>query len=122
MLCALRTYHTASEAAYRRRIEYIENRTGIELERNKRNGRKQSVHLRIARSTLEIMNEVDGQRLQGRPTGSGTAEQKVAAYRADHQEASVTEVARELGISRTTVYKWWDASPSSELDLKAEPQ
>ena len=46
---------------------------------------------------------------EGRPAGSGTAQVKVAAYRAEHPEASVTEVAKALQISRTTVYKWWDA-------------
>ena len=35
----------------------------------------------------------------------------MAAYRAEHPEASVTEVARALGISRPTVYKWWDSKP-----------
>lgn len=52
----------------------------------------------------------------------------VAAYRAEHPEASVTEVARALNISRTTVYKWWDgeakqqpAKPKSTARLKQQP-
>ena len=90
-------------------IRDIEKITAIQIERNKRNGRRQRVHLRIARSTLEIMNEEAGKPVQGRPRGSGTADQLVAEYRFDHPNASVTEVARALGVSRTTVYKWWDA-------------
>lgn len=45
----------------------------------------------------------------GRPKGSGSAQQRVAAYRAEHPEASVTEIAKALRISRPTVYKWWDS-------------
>lgn len=95
-------------------VTSISNRSGIPIEKNKRNGRKQKVHLRIARSTLEIMNEDEGRTLQGRPKGSGTAESRVRDYRAEHPEASVTEVARALGISRTTVYKWWEGSHNSK--------
>lgn len=43
----------------------------------------------------------------GRPKGAGTKQEQVQQYREEYPEASVTEVARVLGISRTTVYKWW---------------
>ena len=36
------------------------------------------------------------------------AEEKVKNYRIEHPEASVTEIARALQLSRTTVYKWWN--------------
>ena len=104
ILCALKTYHERKEGAYRRRVEYVANRTGIALERNKRNGRKQAVH--VHRMTLLRDDDYpDGswRNKAGRPT----ATQRVAAYRAEHPEANVTEVARALRISRTTVYKWW---------------
>lgn len=91
--------------------------SGIDFQKNKRNHRRQKLHLKIARNTLATLNEDRGEALQGRPKASGTAEQKVAAYRAEHSDASVTEVAKALGISRTTVYKWWDAPlPEPERD------
>lgn len=94
-------------------IKDIEKITGIPIPRNKRNGRKQSLHLRLARATRDILCEERGKsdwrEGAGRPKGSGTAQAKVAAYRAEHPEVSVTEVARALNISRPTVYKWWDA-------------
>lgn len=90
-------------------IRDIEKISGITIPRNKRNGRKQKTHLKIARSTLEIMNEDAGKVIQGRPVGSGTAKDKVAAYRSEHPDSSVTEVARALNLSRTTVYKWWSS-------------
>lgn len=110
VICALKTYHNASEAAYRRRVEYVSNKTGIELERNKRNGRKQSDHIRLMNFVRdEINGNKEWRNKEGRPKGSGTAQSRVRDYRAEHPDASVTEVARALGISRTTAYKWWDA-------------
>ena len=99
-----------SKDYYNFTIEDIEKITEIRIERNKRNGRRQEDHLKRARA-VQAVDYPDGEWRQGngRPAGSGTAQVKVAAYRAEHPEASVTEVAKALQISRTTVYKWWDA-------------
>lgn len=91
-------------------IKDIEKISGIPIERNKRNGRSQSVHMR--RITLLRDNDYpDGswRNQKGRPNGSGTAKLKVTEYREKYPDASVTEVARALNISRPTVYKWWDS-------------
>ena len=105
------TYYSDAYATYS--IRAIEAKTKITIDRNKRNGRKQALHLRMARSNRDILCEERGKRDwregAGRPKGSGTAAQKVAAYRAEHPGSSVTEVARALNLSRTTVYKWWDS-------------
>lgn len=93
-------------------IRDIEKITGIPIKRNKRNGRKKENHIKIVNEMRKFKRDVLGEdeyKKNGRPQGSGTAEQKVAAYRADHPDASVSEVARALQMSRTTVYKWWDA-------------
>ena len=47
--------------------EWIEKQTKVVIPPNKRNGRKQATHLKIARFTLETMNEDRGKALQGRP-------------------------------------------------------
>lgn len=91
-------------------IDTIANRTGIPIEKNKRNGRKQADHIKLMNFVRdEINGNKNWRKGNGRPKGSGTAEKKVAAYRAKHPEASVTEVAKALKISRPTVYKWWDS-------------
>lgn len=94
-------------------INDVEKLTDIRIDRNKRNGRRQSLHLRIARANRDILCEERGKKDwregAGRPKGSGTAQARVAEYRAEHPAASVSEVARALQISRPTVYKWWDA-------------
>lgn len=111
ILCALKTYHTASEQAYRRKIAYISKKTGIELIPNKRNGRKQATHLKIARFALETMNEEKGETLQGRPKGAGTKETLVREYVLAHPDENISQIAKNLGVSRPTVYKYLHEKP-----------
>ncbi len=98
-----------SKEYYNFTIADIEKLTEVRIERNKRNGRKQKDHMR--RITLLRDDDYpngEWRNKEGRPKGSGTAQQKVQQFRAEHPEASVTEVSRALKISRPTVYKWWD--------------
>lgn len=97
-----------SKDYYNFTIDDIEKITEIRIERNKRNGRKQKDHIKIMNFVRdEINGNKDWRNKNGRPVGSGTAQEKVQQYRAEHPEASVSEVARDLQLSRTTVYKWW---------------
>lgn len=113
VLCALRTYHNASEQAYRRRIEYISKKTGISLVPNRRNGRKQVVHLMGARALQDINDKVNGTNWRdgnGRPDKA----QQVFDYRAEHREAKKADCIRETGLAKMTVYKWWNWQPEHE--------
>lgn len=83
-------------------IEDIEKITGISIPRNKRNGRKQSVHLKIARATRDILHE-DWRKGNGRPS----AEQIVREWQRYHPSGKKVECIRETGLSKKTVYKWW---------------
>lgn len=104
-----------SKEYYNFLIEDIEKLTEIRIDRNKRNGRKRREHIKLMNFVRdEINGNKEWRNKDGRPKGSGTAEAKVAAYRAEHPEASVTEVARALQISRPTVYKWWNSEPAPE--------
>lgn len=117
VLCALKTYHTASEQAYRRKIEYIAKKTGIPLTPNKRNGRKQIVHLMGARALQQINDQVNGTNWRegnGRPKESGTKAQQVFEYRAAHPDAKKIDCERETKLSRHTVLKWWNWQPEHE--------
>ncbi len=84
----------------------LEKITAIDMPANKRNHRKQALHLRMARSNLEILSEDAGRALQGRPKGTGTKAGLIRAYAAEHPEASHSGIAKALGVSRTTVIKW----------------
>lgn len=117
VLCALKTYHTASEQAYRRKIEYIAKKTGIPLTPNKRNGRKQIVHLIGARALQQINDQVNGTNWRegnGRPKESGTKAQQVFDYRVAHPDAKKIDCERETKLSRHTVLKWWNWQPEHE--------
>lgn len=81
--------------------------SAIPMPANKRNGRKQEVHLKIARATLEIMNEENGNILQGRPKGSGEKSKIVEEWQRQHPDGKKADCIRETGLSKPTVYKWW---------------
>lgn len=87
--------------------------TAMDMPANKRNGRKQEIHLKIARSAQAIMDEANGTNWRegnGRPKGSknkkNEKKEKIEEYAAANPEASHSEIARALGVSRTTVVKW----------------
>ena len=83
-------------------IDDIIKISGIDIEKNKRNGRKQDLHLRIARSNKEILKEAGEMGTEGRPP----KEQLVIKYLMEHPNDNVSSVANALGVSRTTVYKY----------------
>lgn len=80
----------------------IEELTGVLIPPNKRNGRKQSLHLKMARSNLAILNEDFGHGLQGRKPKRDL----IRGYAAEHPGESQREIAAALGVSKTTVNKW----------------
>lgn len=91
-------------------INDIVKLTDIPILKNKRNYRKQETHLKLARNQLALLKEL-GEVNVGRPLGSGTKEELVKKYRKKHPNAGPTEIARALGISRTTVYKYMKEVP-----------
>lgn len=86
-------------------INSIVYRSGIPIEKNKRNHRKQSTHLKMARSNLAILSEDSGHALQGRHT----AEKIVREWRIENPEGKKADCIRETGLTKPTVYKWWEA-------------
>ena len=91
-------------------IETISELTDVRIDRNKRNGRKQVTHLKIARSVLSIMNEDEGKVLQGRPKGSSKEKSVVVEWRECHPNGKKADCIRETGLDKKTVYKWWQES------------
>lgn len=75
----------------------------------RRNGRNQEVHLKRARA-LQIIDYPDGEWREGngRPKGSGTAKEKVKAWRREHPDGRKTDCVKDTKLTKPTVYKWWD--------------
>lgn len=92
-------------------IKDIEHISGIQIPRNKRNGRKQATHLKIARATLDIMNEDNGRPLQGRPKESSDAKYIVYMWRKGHVDGIKADCIRDTKLSKPTVYRWWNYTP-----------
>lgn len=88
-------------------IDTIVNRTGIPIEKNKRNGLKQKQHLYLARRRKADMKAIELP--MKAPEGRPAAELTVRAWRKAHPAGRKADCIRQTGLSKKTVYKWWDA-------------
>ena len=87
-------------------INSISYLTDIHIEKNKRNGRKQEVHLMGARAIQEINDRVNGTNWR-EGNGRKTAEEKVREWQLNNPGKRKADCVRETGLSKPTVYKWW---------------
>ena len=92
-------------------IDSISALTAIHIEKNKRNHRKQPLHLKIARNTKAILKEAGELKSDGRPKGSKNKNQKnkdvVQQWKLDNPHKSAKECIAATGISSATVYRYW---------------
>lgn len=97
-------------------IKWIEHITGIRIDRNKRNYQDQKDHLEIARAIRDIKVKQRGRKDwregNGRPIATPENSEhcaKVKEWRYNNpNDTNKSRCARETGLSRTTVHKWWD--------------
>lgn len=96
-------------------IKWIEHITAIRIDKNKRNGQKQKDHLEIARAIRDIKVKQRGRKDwregNGRPIATPKNSEhcaKVQAWRrANPNNDNKSQCARETGLSRPTIHKWW---------------
>lgn len=104
-------------------IHTIETTTTFHIERNRRNGRKQNVHLKRARA-VQMIDDPNGLWREGNGRKVATLEnskeaQLINEWMANHPESTNKSLcARELGIDRKTVRKWWVQIEEQILDEK----
>lgn len=92
---------------YRYSIDTISKISAIPIERNKRNYRSQKEHVKIMSAIRDVIYpNGEWRNKNGRPKGSGTKRELVVNYIKEHPNATVTEIAKALNVSRTTVYKY----------------
>ena len=93
-----------SKEYYNFTIADIEKLTDIRIERNKRNYRKQELHLERARAVQNIdYPNGEWRNKDGRPT----KEQIVQEWKKNHPDSKPKDCIKDTGLSKNTVYKWW---------------
>ena len=88
-------------------IADIEKLTNVRVERNKRNGRTQEQHMEVMRAIQTVTNP-NWRKGNGRPS----AQQRVYDWRELYPDGRPKECIAETGLSKNTVYKWWDNPPT----------
>lgn len=116
---ALLAYRESARLYPRRMLELI---TAIPMPANKRNYRKQKLHLKIARNTQDIIckNENRDWRTGNGPKDKFHLIQEWKANNPNNDNKSLC--ARELGITRPTVIKWWNCTVEEYEALKREKE
>lgn len=89
-------------------IDTIVNRTGIPIEKNRRNGRKQNIHLKLARATRDILCEARGKSDWREGNGRPSAELTVRKWQQDHPDGRKADCHRDTKLDPKTIRKWWN--------------
>ena len=117
----LQDMYDAMEAFQERWILYprenMESRSGIPMPPNKRNGRTQLQHLQLARVQKAELHKIGlgAKNKGGRPRIN---EEEIEKYQEQHPAAAVSEISRETGISRATVYNYLAHLPEKPAKKK----
>lgn len=104
VLCALELYN---DNYITFPIDTISQLTDIPIEKNKRNYRKQDVHLKIARATRDILHE-NWRENNGRPKGQSKQKDIIKEWQKDNPQGRKADCIRETGLAKSTIYKWWN--------------
>lgn len=102
---ALQGYYDKDLVTYP--INSIVYRSGIPIEKNKRNFRKQKIHVKYMNLQRAFKVEMGECTNGGRPKGSSKQKDIVIQWRFEHPSGSKAECIRDTGLSKPTVYKWW---------------
>lgn len=113
MMDALQVFEDKEYVTYP--INSIQNRSGLHIEKNKRNYRKQIDHLSYIRAIKKIKVERDECSVGGRPQKS----EIVKKWQKEHPNGKKAQCIKDTGLSKPTVYKWWD---NNKNDLKNEDE
>lgn len=114
---ALRAWHKQGYIHYSR--ESIEFKTGISMPSQKRNGRKQKDHLTYMQKMKELKLSLGECTPGGRPAGESKERDIVLAWRRENPTGKKAACARETGVHRNTVARWWDEPLQPEKKVPA---
>ena len=80
----------------------IEKLTGVSIPANKRNGRKQEVHLEIARATRDITQKINGTNWREN-NGRKNKSHIIAIWRLKNPEGTKYACQKQTGLSKNTI-------------------
>lgn len=102
VLDALQVYDDKGYVTYP--INSIQNRSGLVIEKNKRNGRKKLAH-------LEYMRDIKQSKLKRNecsPGGRPNKAEIVEMWQLKNPNGKKADCIRDTGLTKPTVYKWWN--------------
>ena len=101
ILDALLAYENKDFVTYP--INSIINRSGIYIEKNKRNGRKQKEHMQYMRGIGKLKYEMGESSLGGRPS----KKEIIELWQQSNPGGTKYRCQKDTGLSKNTVSKWW---------------
>lgn len=101
VISALQSFEDKGVVTYP--LNSIVNRSGLQVEKNKRNGRKQAIHVKYMNNQRAFKVEMGECTNGGRPSKQDI----VVEWRRQNPEGKKIDCERETGLSRHTVLKWW---------------
>ena len=84
--------------------------SGLSMPVNKRNWRKRREHLQVMNTMKALKKQLGEPVKEGRPAGSGTAQDRVQGWHQQHPEGRKADCHRDTGLDPKTIRKWWDCS------------
>lgn len=84
-------------------VNSISNRSGIEIQKNKRNYRKQAVHVKFMNNQRAFKVELGECTNGGRPS----KENIIREWQELNPNGKKADCIKETGLAKATVYKWW---------------
>lgn len=86
-------------------IKSIERLSGLAIERNRRNGRKQDIHLGRVRA---MQNFEDPNGFWRNKEGAPSKKDLVKQWRLEHPNGKKADCNKDTGIDPKTIRKWWE--------------
>ena len=101
VLSALQSFEDKDVYTYP--LSSIINRSGIQIERNKRNGRKRKDHIYYMNTMKRMKKELGEEVKDGRPNKKDI----VRRWQRNHPEGTKADCHRATGLDPKTIRKWW---------------
>lgn len=86
--------------------DVISKLTAIPIQSNRRNGRKQKQHLKLARFARDLNYEDSNGWIN--KNGAPSKKDIVQQWRLENPDGRKADCIRDTGLTKPTVYKWWD--------------